>query len=411
MKGLRWIAIVGCLGISMSLALPQDGGLGKGKGKGGGNSGGNSSPPRNDGGGRPPTPPPRNDGNSGGGGGRPPQAPPRNDGNQPPRGNPPVNQGSGNQGSGDSGIGKPRGGGSGQQQPPIGGQGGSDRNGGRNTPPIIGGSGDQGVNGVKGRPQSRSGQVNYGSINNDQRGRERPVTIDRAPIDVRNGSLQYQVLREERISINRPYRSGYVHYDHRWRDDYFCYPYYQFVPVYNNCVVSPWYYYPHLPGYIVIGRIQPIQFAIWSWQGTPYQWRRTTTHYYGGYDNLYWNRNDLDYALDDLVQAFERQDVRTLGRLVPRQGRVNIALEGNYGYSLHVDDFYDMLADVALSSRTNRYWIEDVRTWRDSANVLARHEYVDPWGRRTSLYHMFRLEAERGGYVIRDFGTSTYRRW
>ncbi len=259
----------------------------------------------------------------------------------------------------------------------------------------------------------------YGTVTNARANvvdiREIPATgYRRAPIDLFKGPLDHQARRES-VEIRAPnLRIGYVHYDSRWRDDDFFYAFYEFRPLPGRCTVSPWYYYPHLPGYIRVGRVvilQPV-IAIYSvndryyypWRDAPiYVWSRpvwVSDRYRAG---------DVDWALDDIVSMFERRDRRALERLVPRFGRVGVWIDEDYAYSLGPDDFYDLLLDNAFGTRTRRYDILEVRRWRDQVRVLARHDYEDPWGRIDSVYHTYRLEWQSGRYVIVDFGTSSFR--
>ena len=265
------------------------------------------------------------------------------------------------------------------------------------------------------RDESRSGRVQYGTVNNQSVQKADPNAFrvgSSTILDVRSGSLQFQVRREDNVRRVNNYRVGYVQYDSRWCDDYFAYPYYAFTPVYNQCVVSPWYYYPQLPGYVINNRITIIQSRPCTFVGTNYNWSRSNYGSNNGNGYGYGNNNrssELDYALEDLVSTFERPDRRSLDRLIPRRGSVSIALEGRFAYSMDVEDFYDMFLDASQSSRTSRYDILDVRTSRDEATIMARHDYLDPWGRTERVYHYLRLVRERGEYVIREFGTSSNR--
>jgi hypothetical protein len=65
-----------------------------------------------------------------------------------------------------------------------------------------------------------------------------------------------------------------------------------------------------------------------------------------------------------------------------------------------------MLMDAVLSSRTIDYQIDRVKANDEEAEVVARHDYLDPWGQRQCVYHRFHLIGERGAIVIRYFETS-----
>lgn len=388
---LKTMAVAMVLAMLTGLAAPQSGPGGKRRpGGGGGGSEGGSGGSRSD-------PPRKND-------------PPRR--NDPPqRNDPPPSRGGGNDGGGS------RGGGSRND----GGGGGS--NGGTVYIPSGGGTRRNDDNDQRGphgtRPQmgSRSGQVRYGTISNvGTRGRIDSARIGRAPVIIDSGVLSTRINRSERTGIVvNGIRVGYYHYNQRWCDDYFYYPHYVFDPwAFNNrCYPSPWYYYVSIPAYVNPTRVIVVNtFPTQIWSGQAYQWQRNSNNF-----DRSWNRDrsELDYTLDDLVDAFERADRRAAGRLVPRSGNVNIYTDGRYGYSLNADDFYDLFMDGLFNNDTRRYEILNVEMNNrgDAARVYARHESVDPWGNRQTVYHNYYLERERRDFVIREFGTSVDRggRW
>lgn len=285
-----------------------------------------------------------------------------------------------------------------------------DRQGGSGLPQR--GAPPQGVLGRRGGDSGRSGGTNYGDGNNNQagRGNSGPINIDRGPIDLRGGTLPNQVTREDNPRAR--YRSGYYQYDNRWNDNNFWYPHYSFSYS-NGCTISPWYYYSNLPGFILGNRITYIDNYQVNWGfGDPYRWVR-----YDNWNNNGWNdwgrdrdrdrRSELDYALDDLSRAWEDQDRRALDNLIPRRGRVGIYMDNRYCYSLDSSDFYDLMVDNINGTRTYRYDITSVRSSRNDAQVSARHDFTDAWGRRTTVYHHYRMQRDRGDYVITDFLVSS----
>lgn len=253
----------------------------------------------------------------------------------------------------------------------------------------------------------RGGNSYGGQVNNQNREERRgsPIRIDRAPIDIFRGGLEHQVRREDRIRLNGGYRSGYYHYRRDWRDDYFWFNGYIFNP-YNSayCYVSPWYYYPHLPGYVSPRHVTVVNISLTPWYGTAYNWRRPASYTWDNWSNY----NSLDYALEDITRAFERVDRRALSRLIPDRDRIAIFVDGEYTYSMEPYDFEQFLLDAVEGTQTIRYEITRVQRKGREAEIQARHEYEDTWGRRTVVYHQYRLEEERNGFVIRRFGTSYY---
>ncbi len=433
MKSLRWYAILSAGAVLFSVTA----GAQLQKGNGGGNRP-PSSPPQSGGGRETPKPrenPPKSDGGretpkpkenppqSGGGreAPKPRENPPQSGGGREvpkPRENPP-------QSGGGREVPKPRenppqaGGGTTPRENPITRGDNPPSGGGRenpvSNPPVRGGNGPTGVK--QGSEQlgriPRNGRGGYdGSVNNSNNGRGRiePVIIRGAPS---SQSLANLVLREDnprkRGNIyDNSWRNGYYHYNNDWCDDYFWSNRYVFSPWSTRCVVSPWYYYSSLPGYLNYNCIRIISIPIVIWRGNDYRYNRYDSWNGRSYNN---NRSDVDYAIDDIVKAFENQDRRALGRLISGKDRIHIYSNGNYDYSLESDDFYDLMLDGIYNSKTRSYEIESVKTYRDEAEVVARHEYTDPWGRRTSVYHWYRLEEERNGYVITKFGTSDRNCW
>jgi hypothetical protein len=266
-----------------------------------------------------------------------------------------------------------------------------------------------GQDGLLGRRGSNSYNGSVSNLNSGNTRVQSPIRIERAPIDIFKGSLSEQVLREDRVRIsNRNLRTGYYHYYRNWCDDYFWFNWYVFDPYSNyQCYPSPWYYYPHLPAYVNRRCTSIVTINLSPWVGTYYQWRRPAYYDYG-YGSSY---SPLDYAVDDIARAFERADSRALRRLIPYRERVAIFVDGQYSYSLESQDFETFMMDAIENTRTTRYEITRVERYGREAEIQARHEYEDPWGRRTSVYHTYRLEQDRGNYVITRFGTSYYRNW
>jgi len=253
----------------------------------------------------------------------------------------------------------------------------------RQEPPITSSS----------RNPSRSGTVRYGTQNNRGRQGEAPS------ISWSSGDAARQARREEDVRARPSWRSGYNQYDSRFRDDSFRYPYYSFDRT-RDCVPSPWYGYSHLPAYVSQWRVTlgvgPIQFRYI--EDVPWRWT-----------NRYDSRSDsyrVDQSVADWVRVFERQDLRALNNLIPRRGRVVVSSGGWSPYAMATDDFYDLVADLATSSRTVRYRIESVRRGRDGLyEVNAVHEYTDPWSRRAYAGHRLLLEDDGRGVDIVEFAS------
>jgi hypothetical protein len=378
---IKVIGVATAIGLVVAFGTPQ-----VGKRKGGGGSSGTSGGSTGSG----------SSGGSGGGGGDrrndpPPQRTTGGGGGQGGRG--------GGSGSGGSQGGGSHGGGS---------QGGGDQSGNRGGGSNGGGwpnrQGDGTViSGGQVGKRSRSGNVDYHTDNNViQVG---GVRITRPPQI--NSGMQRRIHDTENVGlISNGWRVGYHHYNRQWRDDYFNYPFYVFNPWDSNrFVCSPWYYYASCPPYLNYSRIIVISSG-WpdlGWSGNPYRYDRP------GYDNRYSSNNDLDYAIRDLQDAFEKHDDRAMDRLIPQDGNVHLYFDGRYGYSVAARDFYDLFEDGISNVETVRYDVTDVEYRGNGARVYARHDYIDSFGQRATVYHQYFLSREGRDWVIREFGTGTYR--
>lgn len=234
------------------------------------------------------------------------------------------------------------------------------------------------------RRAGRSGRSNYGS-NNNSNGRNRGEDDSR---------IQNRARRQDNAR-----RSGYYGYDNRWSDDWFGYPHYTFSDN-DRCVTSPWYAYPHLPGYVRKDRVSfeiSIRWGDWS-DDTCHDWK---------YSDRYDRRDDdyeADSAVRDLTRIYTKKDRRALDRLT--DGRYNAVIRGDgcEDYSIGSDDLYDLIYDNAWTTRTRKFEVRDVRINRSGVRVVARHEWSDPWRSTREAYHVYVLEDSRNGYRIREFG-------
>jgi outer membrane biosynthesis protein TonB len=225
------------------------------------------------------------------------------------------------------------------------------------------------------------------------------------------GSLENQVRRME--DYRTGFRSGYYHYDRRWRDCHFGFRYYFFIPSFYHCTFSPYYYYWCVPGYIVIHRVficSPIVIILlpgyvdWYYCGLGYIYSPYYSYSYRPPARI----TVLDRTLSDIVDAFKYTDPTRLSKYLPRGETVNIYLEGQYAYSMSTDDYYDITADLIYSVYTTDFRIVNVR--RGEGNyyrVVARHDFIDPSNRRQTVWMTFTLREQSGYMVIVEAGTSS----
>ncbi|MCH7945373.1 MAG: hypothetical protein IIC73_05080 [Armatimonadetes bacterium] len=244
-----------------------------------------------------------------------------------------------------------------------------------------------------------------------------PVRIPNAPNVLKSSRLERSVYREHRVVANSPYRTGYHHYSPYFVDNYFYYPHYGFSYSPGHFYPSPFYYYPHLPGYVSYARITFGNFSFAIFAQHHYTWHRP--RYVSAYSYSYPGRRsydtgrytDLDYAVDDIVRAFERGRMSYMEDLLPRDRFVQVAMEDYTEYRMRSDDFYDLMADLVEGTETRRYSIRDVRYERNQAVIYAEHEYRDPWGRIERKYHTIVLSETRRGFEIEYFKVDRTRTW
>lgn len=230
--------------------------------------------------------------------------------------------------------------------------------------------------------------------------RNEPRQVFTPPPTVVNNKVTRGAWREDRTVRTVPYRSGYYHYREDWRDSSFCYPHYVFDYT-DHCAPSPWYWYPHLPAYVSVGRCRPTVTVIFDFGwGSRYDYR---PYYYTSFEP-----SRLDVAADRMEESFRNRDFRRLSYLVDRDDWVQIQVENADTYDLRGDDFADMMQDLIEETHTISYKITDVHSWRDGASITARHTYVDSWGRREVVEHRYGFRLTRDGYRIVSFRTDHF---
>lgn len=293
---------------------------------------------------------------------------------------------------------------------------------------------------VRVESRGRTGTPRYNSNNNLRNTSRDSRSASNAPIRVesfhealRGGELARQARTEEDIRRGwnqhsaSSFRSGYYNSWDNWYDNRFCYPHYGFNWNPRQFVVSPFYGYTHVPGYITQTRIRFGSFWIEFTDLDDYRYDPRAR-----YDRNYEYRG-LNTAVDDLIRAFTRRDLRALDRLVPTRDSVRVRGDWAGDYTLGSDDFYDMMRDVVTTTQTRIFSIQDVDTGRgwtvynqgynsnrnqgrgfdydrrdeaDFAIVRAEHHFQDGWRRMQCTELEFVLERDRrGNYQIVEFAS------
>ncbi len=197
-------------------------------------------------------------------------------------------------------------------------------------------------------------------------------------------------------SVHIAYRSGYYGYGLNWADRAFRFRFYVFDYPKANPAFSPWYYYPQLPAYVdsrkVSFNIPNLRIDV-------------------GQRESYDRRNDrldrdLSNAVLDLTDAVEKGDTHLIGQLVPQGYSVVVDPPVGRSYQMNSDDFYSLFSDMATITRTQNFDVTEVQEGRDWAQVYARQDFDDPWGRRTTEFFRITLEYAKNGFRIAEVSTS-----
>lgn len=198
---------------------------------------------------------------------------------------------------------------------------------------------------------------------------------------------------------NQHWRSGYHAYYSGFHDSFFFFGGYLFDPWGAPCVLSPWYLYPSLPGYL------PYSSVIISDDNV--DWNDGGAYAYDPDDdpNSYGNP-DLNYSLDELTKIFNNSDEYALSELIDNSQAIGIYNDGTYMYSINGSEFHQMMMDNIHAVENANFSIMSVKMRNDQAIVRARHEFSSPEGGDEVVYQEYRLQMIGGRFVIVDFNTS-----
>jgi hypothetical protein len=185
-----------------------------------------------------------------------------------------------------------------------------------------------------------------------------------------------------------------------WRHDYdrrsglnidFSFGLYLNAPV-ADCVVSPWYDYPVLPGYLPVSAVtvRPVACA-WD-AGAAYSIDN-------GYDST------LNLAVEEINAMFQNQSLSALDALIPPSGQVSIFDGENYMYNLDDGAFRQMMADNIQNVDTTSFQVTGVHINGSKATVDCEHTFNDPGNGTQTVYQQYQMTMQNGRFVIVDFST------
>ncbi|HWD37879.1 MAG TPA: hypothetical protein VG944_03465 [Fimbriimonas sp.] len=180
-------------------------------------------------------------------------------------------------------------------------------------------------------------------------------------------------------------------------DDFFCCNCYQYDPSdEQDPQFSPWYFYPNLPPYLERVKTLPpsdVDAGDLLPSDGPVVAPNPTAK----------------LALDDLIAMWVKNDRIAIGHLVPSKGSIEVLVEGKSQYDLKASDFYDLLHDGTVNTKTTDYKVVALKAVDDhTLQVRARHTFLDPWDVERTIYHTYTLKLEGDRYVIRSFGSGSY---
>jgi hypothetical protein len=118
----------------------------------------------------------------------------------------------------------------------------------------------------------------------------------------------------------------------------------------------------------------------------------------------------IQAAEQDLIKAWKEGDPDSIEHLLPADGKVTVKVEGADSYELDSKDFADLFQDGILDLDTVSYKFVAIESLPDgSIELHAEHQFTDSFGQEGTIDQAYVLTLEGGGYVIREFRTSSYK--
>lgn len=254
--------------------------------------------------------------------------------------------------------------------------------------------------------ESRPSQGRYRSSNNRIRQAGGPIMVPSIPQGGSQGAggIGAQARREDQVRYaDNAWRQGYYHYSPNWVDDDFWYGHYGFEYRPGTVVISPWYWYAHMPGYLRTSRVQ-----YWDRGVDCDRFER-----WDGWDDDFEDRGryhrDFEWYLQDTISDIQigigRRDHRRLRDLVSPRNWVLIHVPYGRDYRVRSEDFLEMLADLAWSTRTRQMRLLEVEYQNGYARLTFEHQYSDPWNRTSRTFLRFTMVEQRVGFDVVEFET------
>jgi len=115
----------------------------------------------------------------------------------------------------------------------------------------------------------------------------------------------------------------------------------------------------------------------------------------------------LANAVDELREAFGREDIDALVTLMDPDTRIAVFERGQYQYSLAPNDFVDMARDAFQSTQTVAFDLTRIHQRADGVYVVSgEHVYRDGDGHTRQVYVSYVLEDIGGAWTLTQVGTA-----
>jgi hypothetical protein len=221
------------------------------------------------------------------------------------------------------------------------------------------------------------------------------------PAPMASGNLPGLVSRTEGIHPWRWERFSYHSRD--YRAPTFTYTYYCFEPTPNRVCYTPYWYYDPCPPFIPAYRVIYVQRPMVIYVEIPVE---VPTVYY--LERPQREPDAREVLLGDLRRAWIYRDSTLIEKYLRPNSYIAVYLDGQYAYSIPVQDYRDLTRDAVRSIKTDRITFDKMFKRGDSQWVVyGVQEYVDEMtGAERKVYLMYVFEREFDRWYLVEVGSS-----
>lgn len=223
------------------------------------------------------------------------------------------------------------------------------------------------------------------------------------PAPMASGNLPGLVSRTEGIHPWRWERFSYHSRDRYYRPPTFTYTYYFYEPVPNRVCYTPYWYYDPCPPFIPAARVIYVQRPLVIYVEVPIE---VPTVYY--LERPQREPDTREILLGDLRRAWVYRDSTLIEKYLRSSGYIAVYLDGQYAYSIPVQDYRDLTRDAVKSIKTERITFDKMFKRGDSQWVVyGIQDYVDELtGAERRVYLMYVFEREYDRWYLVEAGSS-----